>query len=179
MSATHSSPASLDSSGHRKHSSKSLSQPNIPEETGAEQEQEKAQSITDKILATVATFKTNETKTEKTKAEWRQSKSSNPDSQRGKETKMSSSVQVGGPGGNKVTKSGSFKEEVSRKEEPDSKSSVKSPKLSPPEKLSKMVRGTSRSESRSKKTREPSTSPQPSVLTSLIKVVRKREEKRI
>ena len=132
----------------------------------AEQEQEKAQSITDKILATVATFKTNETKTEKTKAEWRQSKSSNPDSQRGKETKMSSSVQVGGPGGNKVTKSGSFKEEVSRKEEPDSKSSVKSPKLSPPEKLSKMVRGTSRSESRSKKTREPSTSPQAGPLES-------------
>ena len=174
MSATHSSPASLDSSGHRKHSSKSLSQPNIPEETGAEQEQEKAQSITDKILATVATFKTNETKTEKTKAEWRQSKSSNPDSQRGKETKMSSSVQVGGPGGNKVTKSGSFKEEVSRKEEPDSKSSVKSPKLSRTEsmtertvqKLSKMVRGTSRSESRSKKTREPSTSPQAGPLES-------------
>ena len=128
--ATHSSPVSLDSSGHRKHSSKSLSQPTIPEETGAEQEQETAQSITDKILATVATFKTNETKTEKTKAEWRQSKSSNPDSQRGKETKMSSSVQVGRPGGYKVTKSGSFKEEVSRKEEPDSKSSVKSPKLS-------------------------------------------------
>ena len=174
MSATHSSPASLDSSGHRKHSSKSLSQPNIPEETGAEQEQETAQSITDKILATVATFKTNETKTEKTKAEWRQSKSSNPDSQRGKETKMSSSVQVGGPGGNKVTKSGSFKEEVSRKEEPDSKSSVKSPKLSRTEsmtertvqKLSKMVRGTSRSESRSKKTREPSTSPQAGPLES-------------
>ena len=87
---------------------------------------------------------------------------------------MSSSVQVGGPGGNKVTKSGSFKEEVSRKEEPDSKSSVKSPKLSRTEsmtertvqKLSKMVRGTSRSESRSKKTREPSTSPQAGPLES-------------
>ena len=166
--ATHSSPVSLESSGHRKHSSKSLSQPTIPEETGAEQEQETAQSITDKILATVATFKTTETKTEKTKADWRQSKSSNPDSQRSKETKISSSVQVGGSGGIKVTKSGSFKEEVSRKEEPDSKSNVKSPKLSRTEsmtertvqKISKMVRGTSRSESRSKKTREPSTSPQ-------------------
>ena len=57
---------------------------------------------------------------------------------------------------------------MSRKEEPDSKSNVKSPKLSRTEsmtertvqKISKMVRGTSRSESRSKKTREPSTSPQ-------------------
>merc|ERR1712048_1136416 len=106
-------------------------------------------------------------KTEKTKADWRQSKSSNPDSQRSKETKISSSVQVGGSGGIKVTKSGSFKEEVSRKEEPDSKSNVKSSKLSRTEsmtertvqKISKMVRGTSRSESRSKKNREPSSSP--------------------
>merc|ERR1712226_696140 len=79
--------------------------------------------------------------------------------------------QVGGPGGIKVTKSGSFREEVSRKEEPDSKSSVKSPKLSRTEsmtertvqKISKMVRGTSRSESRSKKHREPSSSPSKSV----------------
>lgn len=63
---------------------------------------------------------------------------------------------------------------MSRKEEPDSKSSVKSPKLSRTEsmtertvqKLSKMVRGTSRSESRSKKTREPSTSPQAGPLES-------------
>ena len=63
---------------------------------------------------------------------------------------------------------------MSRKEEPDSKSSVKSPKLSRTEsmtertvqKISKMVRGTSRSESRSKKTREPSTSPQAGPLES-------------
>ena len=149
--ATHSSPVSHCSAdsgpaGHRKHSNKSLSQPTIPEETGTEQEQESAQSITDKILATLS-----------------QSKSSNPDQPRAKETKMSTSVLAGSSASvnsNKATKTSSCKEE-------ETKSSVKSPKLSRTEsmtertvqKISKMVRGSSRSESRSKKTRETSNSP--------------------
>jgi len=147
----------VDSSGHRKHSNKSLSQPTIPEETGTEQEQEAAQTITEKILATLS-----------------QSKSSNPDQSRpAKENKNSTSVQAGSSGcvgGSKATKSGPFKEE-------ENKSSVKSPKLSRTEsmtertvqKISKMVRGTSRSESRSKKTREPSTSPERNAGTSTAK----------
>jgi len=75
-----------------------------------------------------------------------------------------------------VSKSGSFKDELNKKEDKvkddgkvksGSDPNIKSPKLSRTEsmtertvqKISKMVRGTSRSESRSKKNREPSSSP--------------------
>ena len=130
-------------------------------------EEEASQTITEKILATLS-----------------QSKSSHPDQGRpAKENKVSTALQAGGSGatgGSKATKSGPLKEE-------ENKSSVKSPKLSRTEsmtertvqKISKMVRGTSRSESRSKKTREPSTSPERNAGASNTKVDKVgKEEKR-
>ena len=211
--ATHSSPISSQDTGagastssnnlnssHRKHSSKSLSQPTIPEE-GPEQETDcspsssappASQSITNKILAT---FKHNDKTGDKSKQDSRGGGKSSSDRETGaraKETKsqtssssskmsqssMSSSLSLSSSQGhNKVSKSGSFKEEVARKDERQVKDDlrtksgsdtcIKSPKLSRTEsmtertvqKISKMVRGTSRSESRSKKNREPSSSP--------------------
>merc|ERR1712106_177757 len=167
--ALHSSPLSHEQSGdsphshlthHRKHSSKSLSQPTIPEE-GPEHDEcsppptihpppPPAQSITNKIFAT---FSSNKDKTAPT------AKS---------DTKSCDK--------SKLKKSGSFRDETKKddskmKDEVKSKNSgeagVKSPKLSRTEsmtertvqKISKVIRGTSRSESRSKKNRDSSLSP--------------------
>ena len=175
--------AHAQETSHRKHSSKSLSQPTIPEE-GPEQTEDASpdlagpapltsstsstQSITDKILAT---FKPTDKSGDRCKHEARGGKQ--PGEAR-RETKASQASSLGGQAGTKVSKSGSFKEENSRREERLAKEdTAKSPKLSRTEsmtertvqKISKMVRGSSRSESRSKKHREPSSSPSKSVLT--------------
>lgn len=143
----------------------------------------------------MATFKHNDKTGDKSKQDSRGGGKSSSDRETGaraKETKsqtssssskmsqssMSSSLSLSSSQGhNKVSKSGSFKEEVARKDERQVKDDlrtksgsdtcIKSPKLSRTEsmtertvqKISKMVRGTSRSESRSKKNREPSSSP--------------------
>ena len=203
--ALHSSPLSHDQSGdsphshlthHRKHSSKSLSQPTIPEE-GPEHEEcsppptihpppPQQQSITNKIFAT---FSSNKDKTAPAaKSEAKNNEKSKQDrclgkcserelGARAKETNSSQSN--AGLSQNitqtKIKKSGSFRDETKKddgkKEEVKSKNSgeagVKSPKLSRTEsmtertvqKISKVIRGTSRSESRSKKNRDSSLSP--------------------
>jgi len=203
--ALHSSPLSHDQSGdsphshlthHRKHSSKSLSQPTIPEE-GPEHEEcsppptihpppPQPQSITNKIFATFSSNKDKSAPTAKSEAKnsdkSKQDRCSGKCSERdmgarAKET--TSSQSTAGLSQNstqtKIKKSGSFRDETKKddgkKEEVKNKNSgeacVKSPKLSRTEsmtertvqKISKVIRGTSRSESRSKKNRDSSLSP--------------------
>ena len=209
--ATHSSPGTTahaqEASAHRKHSNKSLSQPTIPEE-GPEQTDEvsptavTSQSITDKILAT---FKPADKTGERCKHEGRGAKGAGGSQEAARSAKETRGSQAdtltGAQGGQgaKVTKSGSFKEERLAKEDLKTKSgsdtAIKSPKLSRAEsmtertvqKISKMVRGTSRSESRSKKYREPSSSPSKCVSAesekekssvSCVKPDKAKEEKR-
>merc|ERR1719483_103905 len=178
---------------HRKHSSKSLSQPTIPEE-GPEHDEcsppptihpppVQPQSITNKIFSTFSsnkdktapTAKSDVKNTDKTKQESRSSKSANELGARAKETNLSPSATQSSTQ-TKLKKSGSFRDETKKedtrpKDELKSKNpsevSVKSPKLSRTEsmtertvqKISKVIRGTSRSESRSKKNRDSSLSP--------------------
>jgi len=115
---------------------------------------------------------------DKTKQESRSSKSANELGARAKETNSSplTSGSSQNPTQTKLKKSGSFRDETKKedskqKDEVKSKNSgdaaVKSPKLSRTEsmtertvqKISKVIRGTSRSESRSKKNRDSSLSP--------------------
>ena len=203
--ALHSSPLSHDQSGdsphshlthHRKHSSKSLSQPTIPEE-GPEHEEcsppptihpppPQQQSITNKIFATFSSNKDKTAPTAKSEAKnsdkLKQDRCSSKCAERelGARAKETNSSQLtSGSSQNsaqtKIKKSGSFRDETKKddgkKEEVKSKNSgdagVKSPKLSRTEsmtertvqKISKVIRGTSRSESRSKKNRDSSLSP--------------------
>jgi len=204
--ALHSSPLSHDQSGdsphshmthHRKHSSKSLSQPTIPEE-GPEHEEcsppptihpspPQAQSITNKIFATFSGNKDKSTPVtksdvknlDKTKQDRCSSKCANELGARAKETTLSP-ISTGSSQNTtqtKLKKSGSFRDETKKDESKfkddvkknsvDRDACVKSPKLSRTEsmtertvqKISKVIRGTSRSESRSKKNRDSSLSP--------------------
>jgi len=204
--ALHSSPLSHDQSGdsphshmthHRKHSSKSLSQPTIPEE-GPEHEEcsppptihpspPQAQSITNKIFATFSGNKDKSTPVtksdvknlDKTKQDRCSSKCANELGARAKETTLSP-ISTGSSQNTtqtKLKKSGSFRDETKKdegkfkddvkKNSVDRDACVKSPKLSRTEsmtertvqKISKVIRGTSRSESRSKKNRDSSLSP--------------------
>ena len=155
-------PTTSHHSSHRKHSSKSLSVVTIPEE-GPEQEESAVQSnntvqqsITDKILATFSG------------REGRGSRAGSADLVHTSSPALQQS-QLAQP---KISKSASFREERREetgrgKEERNAGKSVGSPKLSRTEsmtertvqKISKVIRGTSRSESRSKKNRESSKSP--------------------
>ena len=155
-------PTTSHHSSHRKHSSKSLSVVTIPEE-GPEQEEGAVQSgntvqqsITDKILATFSG------------REGRGSRAGSADPVHTASPALQQS-QLAQP---KISKSASFREERREeagrgKEERNAGKSVGSPKLSRTEsmtertvqKISKVIRGTSRSESRSKKNRESSKSP--------------------
>lgn len=173
---------------HRKHSCKSLSQPTIPEE-GPEHEDysptafptstsSTAQSITNKIFASFTSKSTDKNTTnppkEEKKVDLRATKSLNTEVMKTKDIKEVQGVGVSGSGSNtKLKKSSSFKEDIATADGKTSEKStvvnatVKSPKLSRAEsmtertvqKITKVIRGSSRSESRSKKTRETSLSP--------------------
>jgi len=173
---------------HRKHSCKSLSQPTIPEE-GPEHEDysptafptstsSTAQSITNKIFASFTSKSTDKNTTnppkEEKKVDLRATKSLNTEVMKTKDMKEVQGVGVSGSGSNtKLKKSSSFKEDIATADGKTSEKStvvnatVKSPKLSRAEsmtertvqKITKVIRGSSRSESRSKKTRETSLSP--------------------
>ena len=179
-------PTSISShlSHHRKHSCKSLSQPTIPEE-GPEHDESSpttstAQSITNKIFASFTSKSVDRhpqlSQREEKKLELKTCKSLN--SETGARSKDVTSVSSC-----KLKKSSSFKEDhqvgVDQPKSGDKvvvdgknkssgdNSSVKSPKLSRTEsmtertvqKITKVIRGSSRSDSRSKKAREPSLSP--------------------
>jgi len=168
---------------HRKHSSKSLSQPTIPEE-GPEHEEGVVQqpaavatvaaqpSFTSKILAAVSGK--NNTANDRSQAVKTPPTGTKLLGARAKDSSQPPSPQpsVTNP---KLKKSSSFRggerEEDKSKSDPKSSDSLsslaKSPKLSRTEsmtertvqKITKVIRGTSRSESRSKKNRESSLSP--------------------